>query len=340
MTPGSPIVNVYAIEENVPAIEGCNSVTLYGTSSPSLMGAVIDSSAGKELIVVDGQNIDIVGGNSGPVFYISGGVPQIFLPTTTYTLGSNETPVNLFTSPDVQGRFFVITNNSNNSGNGQADQFNATNGSTVYSGTYQFQFPATNTLRIAGTGANNIYALYYTNPNGSNLLYGVDRTNGNQYTTITAFTSGTIYELSPAGPTVDNIFFRGDDTSGPGYELCVFDAQSGFGSNHCVPAGGLNSNPAAVRYETFTGQIMSVEGVSIYGDSANVTPSSFTSATLYSGFPNQQQRFIPGEATPGFIGVYSITASPYTTTFLQWVGSSWVSYGSIQWPNAWVVPIQ
>ncbi|HEY1727077.1 MAG TPA: hypothetical protein VGG22_01705 [Candidatus Baltobacteraceae bacterium] len=341
MTPGSPTLNAYDIEESVPAIETCNSISLYPSlSSPSLLGSLEDSSGQyRDILIVDGQNI-VMTGSGNPVIYLTGSVPQVAFPITgTYTLGSNETPINLFESPDVTGRFFVITNNSNNSGNGQADQFLATNGATVYSGSYSFQFPATNLLRIAGTGANNIYALYYTNPSGSNLLYGVDRTNGNQYPTITAFTSGsTIFELSPAGPTVDNIFFRGYNAYASTYQLCVFDAQSGFGSNHCVPAGGSNTNQGAVRYETFTGQIMSVEGTSIYGDPANVTPSSFTSATLYTGFPNAEQRFTPGEATAGFIGVYS-SVSPYTTTFLQWNGSAWASEGSIQWPNAWVAPL-
>jgi len=343
MITGSPQVALYAVEESVPAIIQCAPAYSYpALSYPTYFGSIIDSSlSNTELVAVDGQNVDLIGYATYGTFYVAGGAPQVAATvTSTYTLGSNESVVNLFTSPDVSGRFFVITNNSSNSGNGQADQFLATNGVTTYSGSYSFQFPATTSLRIAGTGANNIYALYYTNPSGSNLLYGVDRTNGNQYPTITAFTSGTIYELSPAGPGVDNIFFRGYDASVPGYELCVFDAQSGFSSNHCVNAGGLNTNAAALRYESFTTQIMSVEGLSIYGDPANVTPSSFTSATLYTGFPNLQQRFIPGEATPGFIGVYSTATSPYTTTFLQWTGSSWTSYGSIQWPNAWVVPIK
>jgi len=339
MTPGSPTVNVYAIEETVPAIESCNPVTFYGVSSPSLISALTDSVGGREVVLVDGQNVDIIGGNSGPVFSISGGLPQLFLPTTTYALGSNETPINLFTSPDVQGRFFVITNNSNNSGNGQADQFNATNGSTVYSGTYQFQFPATNTLRIAGAG-NGIYPLYYTDPNGSNLLYGVDRTNGAQYSTITAFTSGEIYTIAPSGPTANYIFFRGWNGTAGQYQLCTFDASLGIGSANCFNLANGDSNPVSIKLEPLSDNIMAVAGTMIKGGFADTPPASFALMTLYSGFPVSQARFTPGEATPGFIGVYQAGTTPYTTTFLEDVGGTWVSYGSIQWPNAWVVPIQ
>src|SRR5579872_736472 len=273
MTPGSPSVNVYAIEETIPAIEGCNPASFYGVSSPSLFGALIDSSSGKEVVLVDGQNVDIVGGNGSPVFSLAGGIPQMYLPVTTYTLGSNETPVNLFTSPDVQGRFFVITNNSNNSGNGQADQFLATNGSTVYSGSYAFQFPATNTLRIAGAG-NGIYPLYYTDPNGSNVLYGVDRTNGNQYPTITAFSAGgDIYTVSPSGSNTNYIFLRGWNPTTGQYDLCTFDPNIGIGTENCFNLGSSNSNPVSVRLDPESGDIMAVTGTVIKGGFAGVARS-------------------------------------------------------------------
>jgi hypothetical protein len=340
MTPGSPMVNVYAIEENVPAIEGCNEATLYGLSSPSLIGSVVDSTSGKEIVLVDGQNVDIVGGSGSPVFSIYGGVPQLYLPVTTYTLGSNETPVNLFTSPDVQGRFFVVTNNSNNSGNGQADQFLATSGNTVYSGSYQFQFPATSTTRIAGT-SNGMYALYYSS-GSNNLLYGVDRITGSQYPTLTPFVGGGyVYTVSPSGPNANYIFFRGWDPSTSHYELCSFDANIGMGTETCSNLGGSsNSNPVSVKLDTGSGDIMAVAGLAILGGTADVSPGSFSLMTLYSGFPVFQSRFTPGEATPGFIGVYNGGTTPYTTTFLQDVGGTWVSYGSVQWPNAWIVGVK
>ncbi len=226
-TPGSPTVNSYAIEETIPAIVGCNPVTFYGVSSPSLIGALIDSTSGKEVVLVDGQNVDIIGGSNSQVFSTSSGVPQLYLPTTTYALGSNETPVNLFTSPDTQGRFFVITNNSNNGGNGQADQFLATSGSTVYSGSYQFSFAATTTTRISGEGGSGQYALYYSS-GSNNLLYGVDRTNGNVYPTINAFTSGTVYTLQPSGAGFNYVFFRGYDSFYAQYYLCSFDPTIGI----------------------------------------------------------------------------------------------------------------
>ena len=342
MVPGTPTLSVYSIEESVPAIVSCNSVSPYpGFSNPSLMGAVVDSSGGsRDLIVVDGQNVDVVGDNM--TFYTSGGAPQLAFTESIYTLGSNETPVNLFTSPIVQGRFFVITNNSNNSGFGQADQMIATNGSTVYSGSYQFQFAATTSTRIAGDGGGVQYALYYSD-GSDNLIYGVDRTTGSQYPTITAFSSGTVYTLQPSGAGYNYIFFRGYNASATHYQLCTFDpTTTGIAGVNCVNLTGTgagNSSVVSIRYDSLSADMLAVVGTDIFGGPADVMPSSFSGSNLYTTFTTSQARFTPGEATPGFIGVYETASSPYTTTFLQWNGSSWTSYGSLQWPNAWIVSL-
>ncbi|MGA3036852.1 MAG: hypothetical protein ABSE64_05145 [Vulcanimicrobiaceae bacterium] len=339
-TPGSATANLYEVEETVPAIEQCNSATFYGLSNPTLFGSIYDSNGtSKEMVVVDGQNVDIVGGNSNPVFSWYGGVPQLFLPVTTYALSSTETAVNLFTSPDVQGRFFVITNNSSNSGNGQADQFLAVNGSTTYSGAYQFSFPATTSTRIAGEGGSGQYALYYSS-GSDNMLFGVDRTNGTAYPTITAFASGTVYTIQPTGAGFNYIFFRGRNNGAGQYQLCTFDPTVGIGSAHCVTVGSTgagDSNPVSMRFDSLSHDMMIVVGPTIQGGDAQITPASFSFSALYSSFPTSYTRFTPGEATPGFVGVYDGTS---TTTFLQWNGSSWVSYGSVAWGNAWVVPIK
>jgi hypothetical protein len=286
------------------------------------------------MVVVDGQNVDIVGGNSNDVFSIYSGVPQLYLPVTTYALSGTETAVNLFTSPDVQGRFFVITNNSANSGNGEADQFLAVSGSTTYSGAYQFSFPATTSTRIAGEGGSGQYALYYSSGT-NNLLYGVDRTNGSAYPTITAFTSGTVYTVSPSGAGFNYVFFRGYNGSSTHYELCSFDPTVGF-SPDCLNIGNGNSNPVSIRYDSLSGDMLVVAGTAMKEYYADVPPVSLAQTGSYT-FPASQARFVPGEATPGFAGVYDGTS---TTTFMQWNGSSWVSYGSVAWGNAWVVPIK
>ncbi len=336
MTPGNPVLNAYDIQENVPAIISCNSISLYPSlSSPTYLGTTGDSSgSNRNIIVVDGNTIDMLG-SGNPVMYLAGGVPQIAFPiTSTYTLGSNETPVNLFTSPDVAGRFFVITNNSNNSGNGQADQFNATNGNTVYSGTYTFQFTATSSLRIAGAG-NGIYPLYYTNPSGSNWLYGVDRTNGNQYPALQMWSSGEIYTLQPSGTNFNYIFFRGYDASATQYQICTFDPTIGVGSEDCLYISSANSNPVSMRFDSLSGDMLAINGTVMKYGYADVPPASFAMGGAYT-FPAAQARFVPGEATPGFVGVYDGSS---TTTFLQWNGSSWTSYGSVMWPNAWLASL-
>jgi hypothetical protein len=334
-TPGSATANLYEVEETVPAIEQCNSATFYGLSNPTLFGSIYDSNGtSKEMVVVDGQNVDIVGGNSNDVFSIYSGVPQLYLPVTTYALSGTETAVNLFTSPDVQGRFFVITNNSANSGNGEADQFLAVSGSTTYSGAYQFSFPATTSTRIAGEGGSGQYALYYSSGT-NNLLYGVDRTNGSAYPTITAFTSGTVYTVSPSGAGFNYVFFRGYNGSSTHYELCSFDPTVGF-SPDCLNIGNGNSNPVSIRYDSLSGDMLVVAGTAMKEYYADVPPVSLAQTGSYT-FPASQARFVPGEATPGFAGVYDGTS---TTTFMQWNGSSWVSYGSVAWGNAWVVPIK
>jgi len=340
-TPGSSSALLYEVQETVPAIEQCNYVTFFGLSGPTLFASMYDSDGtSKEIVVVDGQNVDIIGGNSNPVFSMSSGVPQLYLPVTTYALGSNETPINLFTSPDVQGRFFVITNNASNGGNGQADQFLATNAYAAYSGSYHFSFPATTTTRIAGEGGSGQYALYYSD-GSDNLLYGVDRTNGNAYPNISAFTSGTVYTISPSGAGFNYIFFRGYNSSAAHYQLCTFDPTVGIYSAHCNTVGSTgagDSNPVSIRYDTLSQDMMIVVGPTIQGGFADIAPASFSFSALYSSFPTSYARFVPGEATPGFVGVYDGTS---TTTFLQWNGSAWTgNYGSVAWGNPWVVPIK
>jgi hypothetical protein len=85
--------------------------------------------------------------------------------------------------------------------------------------------------------------------------------------------------------------------------------------------------------------MLAVAGTNIIDGVANTPPGSFGIAIAYSGFPVSQSRFVPGEATPGFIGVYQTTSTPYTTTFLQYSGGTWSSVGNVQWPTAWIVPI-
>jgi hypothetical protein len=336
MTPGNPVLNAYDVQESVPAIASCNSFSVYPSlSSPALLGTTGDSSgSNRNIIIIDGNNIDMMG-SGNPVFYVAGGVPQAaFTITSTYTLGSNETPINLFTSPDAVGRFFVITNNSNNSGNGQADQFLATSANTVYQGSYQFSFAATTSTRIAGEGGPGQYALYYSS-GSNNLLYGVDRTNGNAYPTITAFTSGTVYTLQPSGAGWNYIFFRGFDASAPQYSLCEFDPTVGIGSKDCLYISSSNSNPVSIRYDNLSGDVLVVNGTAMKEYYAHVPPVSLAQTGTYT-FPAAQARFVPGEAAPGFVGVYDGTS---TTTFMQWNGSSWISEGSVQWPNAWLAPL-
>jgi hypothetical protein len=337
LTPGNPVLNAYDIQESVPAIATCNSFSVYPSlSSPTFLSTTGDSSgSNRNIVIVDGNNIDMLG-SGNPEFYFTGNTPQVAFPiTSTYTLGSNETPINLFTSPDVVGRFFVITNNSNTSV-GQADQFLATNGSTVYSGSYSFSFAATTSLRIAGESGTGLYGLYYTNPNGSNFLYGVDRLTGSQYTPLSMWASGQIYTISPAGAGFNYIFFRGYNASATQYQLCTFDTTVGASSEDCLYITSPNSSAVSIRYDRLSGDMLAVNGTVLKAGYADVPPASFAMGNAYT-FPTSQARFVPGEATPGFIGVYDGTS---TTTFLQWNGSSWMGgYGSVAWGNAWIAPL-
>jgi hypothetical protein len=211
-----------------------------------------------------------------------------------------------------------------------------TNGSAANEGSYSFQFPADTYTRIAGEGGTNQYALYYTQSNTSGSLYGVDRTNNAQYPAISVFSSGEIYTVQPSGSGFNYIFIRGFDGATTHYELCSFDPTVGIGSLSCSNLSNGNSSSVSLRYETASAQILAVAGTVIKGGNADVPPASFSLTTLYSGFPASEARFIPGESSPGLVGVYDGSS---TTTFLQWNGSTWTSYGSMSWPNAWIVPL-